>query len=202
MVNLNEIDLKLQNSFANIKKDMDSFRNTLETQDERIKELEREFNSLPGYKELEKLKEGLNDSRTKLSELSKKQSNEVLSITEKIQNLRDDFVLKEEFEALKPKDFEEEIDAIKEKLSELTRKVNVKKDTAEIDRLSLEIKEIKRELEKKTKETKEPKEEAKKEEKKKKEKKEEPKEETKEGEEEKPKKKIFDKVIDFFAEEE
>ena len=195
MVSLAQIDLKLQNSFLAIKKDMDSFKLTLEAQNERIKELERELNSLPGYKELEKLKEGLNDSRTKLSELSKKQANEIISITGKIQNLRDDFVLKEEFEKFKPKDFEEEIDALKEELSNLEKKVNSKRDREE---LSSEIKEIKRELEKKTKEPEKPKEE-----KKKKEKKEEPKEpKEEEKEEDKPKKKIFDKVIDFFAEEE
>ena len=74
MVSLSQIDLKLQNSFLNIKKEIDSFRNTLERQDERIRELERELNSLPGYKELEKLKEGLTDARTKLFELSKKQA--------------------------------------------------------------------------------------------------------------------------------
>ena len=187
MVSLAQIDNKLQNSFLAIKKDMDSFRNAIERQDERIRELERELNSLPGFKEIEKLKESLNDSRTKLSELTKKQSNEVLSIMEKIQNLRDDFVLKEEFENTKPKDFEEEIDALKEKLSNLG-KIDSRK---EIDRLNSEIEEIKKEL-KKTKEPEKPKE-------KKKEKKEEPKEEVKE---EKPKKKVFDKVIDFFAEEE
>ena len=91
MVSLSQIDLKLQNSFANIKKDTDSFRNTLKAQNERIKELEREINSLPNFKELEKLKDGLNEARAS----SKKQSNEVLIIMEKIQNLRDDFVLKE-----------------------------------------------------------------------------------------------------------
>ena len=186
MVNLVQIDLKLQNSFLAIKKDMDSFRNTLERQDERIKELERELNSLPGYKEFEKLKEGLTDAKTKLFELSKKQANEGMSLIEKIQNLRDDFVLKEEFEKLKPKDFEEEIDALKEKLSGLTRKVDSKKDIEEINRLSLETKEIRKELEKKTKEIK------KEEKPKKKEKEKEKKEEPKEEEEEKPKKKIFD----------
>ena len=106
MVNLVQIDLKLQNSFLAIKKDMDSFRDALERQDEKVRELERELNSLPGFKELEKLKEGLTDAKTKLFELSKKQANEGMSLIEKIQNLRDDFVLKEEFEKLKPKDFE------------------------------------------------------------------------------------------------
>ena len=190
MVSLAQIDNKLQNSFLNIKKDMDSFRNTLETQNERIKELEREVNSLPGYKELEKLKEGLNEARV----ISKRQSNETMNIIGKIQNLRDDFVLKEELENLKPKGFEEEIDALNEKLSGLIKKLDSKKG---IEELSSELKEIKKELEKKTKEPEKPKEEKKKKEKKP----EEPKEEVKE-EEEKPKKKIFDKVIDFFAEEE
>ncbi len=196
MVNLVQIDLKLQNSFLAIKKDMDSFRDALERQDEKVRELERELNSLPGFKELEKLKEGLTDAKTKLFELSKKQANEGMSLIEKIQNLRDDFVLKEEFEKLKPKDFEEEIDALKEKLSGLTRKVDSKKDIEEINRLSLETKEIRKELENKTKEIK------KEEKPKKKEPEKEKKEEPKEEEEEKPKKKIFDKVIDFFAEEE
>jgi len=177
MISLIDIDRKLQASFINIKKDMESFRKQLKQCSERISVLENNDQKSIS-KELTKLSERLSaieDSKDnkELKELRKElktldkdfeklhdtQEKEFKQFTEKLQNLRDDVVFKEELD-----DLYDEIDSIKKNVDKPAEKIIIK-------------------------------------EKPKKEKKEKPKkEETKEDAKE-PKKKIFDKVIDFFAEE-
>ena len=151
MVSLAQIDLKLQNSFDNIKKDMDSFRDLLQKHSKKISVMEDKIDAMDfsdDIKELRKdldkkdnslsFKDDIKNVRKELENIEKKNMKEFALLREKLQNLRDDAV------------FEEDLEKIKDEL------------------LSKNIPEKPKEKPKK---------------------------------EENPKKKMFDKVIDFFAEE-
>lgn len=119
MVSLIEIDNKLQNSFVNIKKDMDSFRNMLQRHSERISQIEDRIRTIEDSSDSDELKElrktldkkeknlvfkdDLKSLKKELENLDKKNSKEFALLRERLQNLRDDAVFKEDMEEIKEK---------------------------------------------------------------------------------------------------